>query len=123
MTDLSTKHLQHLLSESAPRPWIFREDTADTVYGTQEIGHEVYSGQKYIFSVWDDPVMDEYPETLPLAALSPEIAQELLILRDALEDIIEIWQYASTDPKRTPIEQNLAARVVEHIKEALGDYK
>lgn len=57
-----------------------------------------------------------------LAAAAPEIDRELLVLRDALADVIGIWQYASTDPERTPIEQNLAAKVVEHIKEALGDH-
>ena len=122
MTDLSTKHLQYLLAESSPRPWIFREDTDDTVFGTQEIGHEVYAGQKCIFGVWNDPVIDEHSENLPLAALAPEITHELLVLRDALADVIGIWQYASTDPERTPIEQNLAARVVDHINEALGDH-
>ena len=57
-----------------------------------------------------------------LAAAAPEITRELLILRDALADVIQIWQRTSTDPERTPIEQNLAARVVDHINEALGDH-
>ena len=57
-----------------------------------------------------------------LAAAAPELARELLILRDALADVIQIWQYASTDPERTPIEQNLAARVVDHINKALGEH-
>lgn len=57
-----------------------------------------------------------------LKAAAPELARELLILRDALADVIQIWKYASTDPERTPIEQNLAARVVDHINEALADH-
>lgn len=84
MSDLSTKTLKHLLAETSPGPWIFREDTADTISGTQEIGHEVYAGKKYIFSVWNDPVMDEHPGNLPLAALAPELAQEVLRLRSKL---------------------------------------
>jgi len=61
-------------------------------------------------------------EVSRLYTLAPELARELIILRDALENVIEIWRYVSTDPKRTPIEQNLAAKVVEHINEALGDH-
>lgn len=86
MTDLSTKHLQYLLAESSPRPWIFREDTDDTVFGTQEIGHEVYAGQKCLFGVWNDPVIDEHPDNLPLAALAPDLAQEVIRLREDLID-------------------------------------
>ena len=61
MTDLSTKHIQRLLAEATPGPWRFSEDTADTPSGTQEYGHEVYADEKYLFSVWGDPVTDEHP--------------------------------------------------------------
>lgn len=114
MTDLSTTNIQRLLDEERKNPlalqWRYKGGPASGIHHEYPSKHEELAG------------MRAEMELSPLVALGPEIAQELLILRDALEDIIEIWQYAATDPKRTPIEQNLAAKVVEHIKEALGDH-
>lgn len=114
MTDLSTSNLERLLDEERKNPlalqWRYKGGPAGGIH------HEYPSKDEGV-----DGLLAE-TELSPLVALGPEIARELLTLRDALEDIIEIWQYASTDPGRTPIEQNLAAKVVEHIKEALGDH-
>ncbi len=121
MTDLSTANLKRLLNEAAPGPWRFSEDTADTPSGTQEYGHEVYADEKYLFSVWGDPVTDEHPGNLPLAALAPDLAQENLRMREALHDLSEVWEAVSIDPERTPVEQQLAAAVVDHIDQILGD--
>ena len=121
MTDLSTKHLQYLLAESSPRPWIFREDTDDTVFGTQEIGHEVYAGQKCLFGVWNDPVIDEHPDNLPLAALAPDLAQEVLRMRDQLTAMKRPWFAIAIDPERMAVEHDLATYVLEHIDHILGE--
>ena len=114
MTDLSTTNLKRLLAEERKNPlalqWTYKGAAASSIHHEHPSKHEEIYGLKAEMDL------------SPLAALGSEIARELLILRDALEDIIEIWQYASTDPKRTPIEQNLAARVVEHLNEALGDH-
>lgn len=114
MTDLSTKNLERLVKEWLETPpkfrWTYKNGPIDRLYQEHPSKHEEIYGLRAEM------------ELSPLVALGPEIAQELLILRDALEDIIDIWQYAATDPKRTPIEQHLAKRVVEHIKEALGDH-
>lgn len=115
MTDLSTSNLKRLLAEERRNPpkmrWTYKGAASSSIH------HDYPSKHEEIYGIRAEREISQ------LVALGPEIAQELLTLRDALEDIIEIWQYASTDPKRTPIEQHLAARVVEHIKEALGDYK
>lgn len=114
MTDLSTANLERLLAEERKNPlalqWTYKGAAASSIH------HDYPSKHKEIYGLRAEMDLS------PLVALGSEIARELLILRNALEDIIEIWQYAATDPKRTPIEQHLAARVVEHIKEALGDH-
>ena len=114
MTDLSTTNIQRLLDEERKNQlalqWKYKGAAAGSIYHEHPSKHEEIYGLR------------AEREISQLVALGPEIARELLTLRDALEDIIEIWQYASTDPGRTPIEQNLAAKVVEHIKEALGDH-
>lgn len=114
MTDLSTTNLKRLLTEERRRlpsmQWTYKGAAASSIHHDYPSKHEELCGVKAEM------------EVSPLAAAAPELARELIILRYALEDVIEIWQYVSTDPKRTPIEQNLAAKVVEHIKEALGDH-
>ena len=114
MTDLSTSNLKRLLDEERKNQlalqWTYKGAAASSIYHEYPSKHEEIYGMRVEM------------ELSRLVALGPEVAQELLTLRDALGDIIEIWQYAATDPKRTPIEQHLAAKVVEHIKEALGDH-
>lgn len=114
MTDLSTTNLKRLLTEERRRPpsmqWTYKGADASSIY------HDYPSKNEEIYGVRMEM------EVSRLFALAPELARELIILRDALEDVIEIWRYVSTDPRRTPMEQNLAAKVVEHIKEALGEH-
>lgn len=92
MNNLSTDNLQQLLDHSTPGPWTFVEDIADTPSGTQEIGHIVYKkGNElgdWLFGVWDDPVTDDYPANLPLTALAPELAHEVIRLRNHINSLI-----------------------------------
>ena len=114
MTDLSTTNLKRLLAEERRRlpsmQWTYKGGAASSIH------HDYPSKHEEIYGVRAEM------EVSPLAALAPELARELIILRYALEDVIEIWQYVGTDPTRTTAEQNLAAKVVEHVKEALGDH-
>lgn len=121
MTDLSTKHIQCLLAEATPGPWRFSEGIEDTPWGTEEIMHEVYAAERSLFGVCGDSVTDEYPGNLPLAAAAPDLAQEALRMREALHDLSEVWEAISIDPERTPSEQQLAAAVIDHIDQILGD--
>lgn len=86
MTDLSTKHIQCLLAEATPGPWRFSEGIEDTPWGTEEIMHEVYAAERSLFGVCGDSVTDEYPGNLPLAAAAPEVAHEVLRMREELID-------------------------------------
>ena len=114
MTDLTTTHLKRLLAEERRNlpemRWTYKGADASSIHHDYPSKHEEIYG------------MRAEMEVSRLSALAPELARELVILRDALADVIEIWQYASTDPRRTPMEQNLAAQVVDHIKEALGEH-
>ena len=129
MTDLSTKHIQRLLAEATPGPWRFSEDTADTPSGTQEYGHEVYADEKYLFSVWGDPVTDEHPGNLPLAALAPDLAQEVLRLREELIDWANDEAQAHNSLVKQAPEAGGAGIITTHktiynrILEILGDHQ
>nr|DAL64711.1 MAG TPA_asm: hypothetical protein [Caudoviricetes sp.] len=54
--------------------------------------------------------------------IDAQLAQEVLRMRKELKEISAIWESASVNPGRTSAEQILAARVVDHINEALGDH-
>lgn len=114
MTDLTTTNLKRLLAEERRNlpemRWTYKGADASSIH------HDYPSKHEEIYGVRMEM------EVSRIFALAPELARELLVLRDALEDVIEIWRYVSTDPRRTPMEQNLAAKVVEHIKEALGEH-
>ena len=86
MDPLSTDNLEHLLSISTPEPWYFHQDIVDTLSGTEDIIHEVYtSTEPELFSVSGD-ITDIYPGNLQLAALAPELAREVIALRAELAE-------------------------------------
>lgn len=107
MTDLSTSNLKRLLEQAAHSPW--RISLTEGISGLG-FAEDFYQ---------DDP---REKANVNLAELAPDLAQENLRMREALHDLSEVWEAVSIDPTRTPAEQHLAAQVVEHIKEALGDH-
>jgi hypothetical protein len=107
MTDLSTTNLKRLLDQATPGPW--RISLTEGISGLG-FAEDFYQ---------DDP---REKANVNLAELAPDLAQENLRMREALHDLSEVWEAVSIDPTRTPAEQHLAAQVVEHIKEALGDH-
>lgn len=114
MTDLSTTNIQRLLDEERKNQlalqWKYKGAAAGSIYHDYPSKHEEIYGLR------------AEREISQLVALGPEIARELLTLRDALHDLSEVWEDVSIDPARTPAEQDLAAAVVDHIDQILGDH-
>ena len=117
MTDLSTTNLKRLLDEATPGPLEYI--TGDSPDGrcignpgsmTMCIGVDA-NGHGSSCSDHD----------LTLAAAAPQLAQEVIRMREALHGLSEVWESVSIDPERTPSEQQLAAAVVDHIDQILGD--
>ena len=71
MTDLSTTNLKHLLDQATPGPWKARRD-----YG------ETYQ----LFDAEDEYLGIMHGQDAHLAAAAPELAQEVLRLREELID-------------------------------------
>lgn len=113
MTDLSTETLKQLLDQSTPGPW---EARANYKEGDPrpDTSCQLFSADEKYLGIVHSPHAD-------LTALAPEIAQEAIRLREALHDLNEVWEAISIDPERTPVEQQLAAAVVDHINQILGD--
>ena len=118
MTDLSTKTLKRLLDEATPGPWTVKTDDWDETIIANDEGHRMGWGDQVRFkfeaghSKYDSQVV----------ALAPELLAEVIRKREALHDLSEVWEAISIDPTRTPAEQQLAAAVVDHIDQILGDH-
>lgn len=108
MTDLTTTHLKCLLEQSTPGPW--KVHTRDRRFDG-ETETWLYVGDTSALSV-------DYQ----LMSAAPQLAQEVIRLREELKEISEIWESASVNPDRTSAEQILAAQVVSHIDQLLGDH-
>lgn len=130
MTDLTTSHLKHLLDQSTPGSWKFLEEKEwEHVAGPEYppmltyVGHAVEdSDGKYLFGHFNDTVLEERPGNLRLAAHASALAEEVLRMRRELESMQDAWLRMAEDPDRTPTEQNLAERVVDHIRTVLRDH-
>lgn len=105
MTDLSTTNIQRLLDQAAPGPWKARGNYTDQIHD---------AAGDYLGIMHD--------RNTRLAAAAPQLADELLRMREALRDLSEVWEAVSIDPARLPAEQQLAAAVVAHIDQILGDH-
>ena len=124
MTDLSTTNLKRLLNEATPGPWEYKlengyimSDLVETLNGWIQTN----DGETVLGTGLE--ISDEQElRNLALAAAAPDLAQEVLRMREALHDLREVWEGVSIGPFRTPAEQQLAAAVVDHIDEILGDH-
>ncbi|MGN6019785.1 hypothetical protein [Corynebacterium striatum] len=112
MTDLSTTNLKRLLAEVTPGPWKHDNEVGEILGAYYE-----KNGIGYIPTVG---YADDY--NADLIALAPELLAEVIRMREALRDLSEVWEAISIDPTRTPAEQQLAAAVVDHIDQILGDH-
>lgn len=111
MTDLTTMHLKCLLAQATPGPWKFDEKQEwEHVAGPEYPPMLVYNEHfvedgdgKPLFGRYNDTVLEERPGNLRLAALAPEFAQELIRLREHIEDLITAMEdKAKTGESQSP---------------------
>lgn len=69
MPDLSTSNLKHLLAEATPGPWDARRD---------------YSETYHLFDAEDEYLGIMHDQDAHLTALAPELAQEVIRMREEL---------------------------------------
>lgn len=118
MTDLTTTHLKRLLEQATPGPWTVRENKWDEIIVGNRAGHARALGEqvRFLFEAGHPGVDTE------LAAAALQLAQEVLRMRRELKSMHDAWLLMAEDPDRTPTEQNLAERVVDHIRTVLRDH-
>ncbi|OFQ48122.1 hypothetical protein [Corynebacterium sp. HMSC076D02] len=116
---LNEKHVRELLEASTPGPWGYEGAKFQEITTLDQDGLE-----QSVISLdrCTEKDLCNRPADMNLTALAPQLAQEVLRMREALHDLSEVWEAISIGPYRTPAEQQLAAAVVDHIDQILGDH-
>lgn len=104
MSDLTTTHLKRLLDQATPGPWEFHEEEEwDHVAGPEwppmltYLEHIVEdSDGKCLFGNSNDKFLEDYPGNLRLAALAPQLAEEVIRLRGHIEDLVTVMEVKAT---------------------------
>lgn len=98
MTDLTTMHLKCLLAQATPGPWTVEDDGYDIIVGNAE-GHCMGWGDQVRFKF---EAGDKKHDTA-LAAHAPELAEEVIHLREHIEDLITAMEdKAATGESQSP---------------------
>ncbi|MEK0056864.1 hypothetical protein [Corynebacterium sp. KPL2825] len=130
MTDLTTTHLKHLLDQSTPGLWKFDEKQEwEYVAGpgyppmlTYD-EHIVEDGDgKFLFGLGNDKTLVECPGNLRLAALAPQLAQEVINLRDALGYLVEETRLAAENSQDVIVQKRVADAIKTTVAKIQGDH-
>ena len=114
MTNLTTTHLKHLLDQAAPGPWTVEENKWDETIVANEIGHQMSWGEQVRFEfLAGNPKAD--PQ---LAAAAPQLAQEVIRLREQVKGLI-----LAMETKAANNERQDPTTIASYLKEiTLGDH-
>lgn len=103
MTDLTTTHLKRLLYQATPGPW----EAKDSDCITSQNGEVLWNADQAVD--WNKNDQD-----VNLAALAPELAQELIRLRVEIEGLITAMEIkAASGGSQSP------AAIVSYLKEVV----
>lgn len=112
MSNLATMHLKCLLEQATPGPWTVEDDGYDIIVGNAE-GHRMGWGDQVRFKF---EAGDKKHDTA-LAALAPELAQEVIRLRGEIKGLI-----AAMEVKAATGESQSPAVIAGYLKEkVLGE--
>lgn len=122
MSDITTTNLKQLLDEAAPGPWESSASEYGVPEGWDEYWLALHMGYTRLSTMErDDPPPEEAYASLELAALAPELAEEVLRMRSELDAMRRAWLSVVNDLQRMTIEKDLAAQVLVHIDSILGE--
>ena len=119
MTDLTTTHLKCLLEKAAPGPWESHYGVAGVPEGWDEYWVILQMGRHRLpLRSPHYPLEDEEYANFDLAALAPELAQEVIRLREQVKGLILAMETkAATGESQSP------AIIAGYLKEiVLGEH-
>lgn len=131
MTDLTTTHLKRLLEQATPSPWEYKLEDGYIMGDLVEIlnGWIQTGDGETVLGAGLEINDDQELQNLALAALAPELAQEVIRLREELRDLRDQLKKKaeyhskvelSTDPlDGIELEDNYAE---DEISRILGDH-
>lgn len=119
MTNLTTMHLKCLLEQATPGPWEyegpqFQEITTLDYYGLEQA---VISLDRYT-----EKETCNRPADMNLAAHAPQLAEEVIHLRDALGYLIEEVISAAENTKDVKTMKHVAEAIKTTVAKIQGDH-
>ena len=111
MTDLTTTHLKHLLDQATPGPWKAKD--SDCI--TSEHGEVLWNADQAVDWSRND-------HDVNLAAAAPQLAQEVINLRDALGDLVEETRLAAENSDDVVVQKRVADAIKTTVAKIQGDH-
>lgn len=112
MTDLTTMHLKCLLEQATPGPWEARDNYLDD--GTRPDDSYQMSGAA------GDYLGIMHGQDAHLAAAAPELAQEVINLRDALGYLVEETRLAAENSDDVVVQKRVADAIKTTVAKIQG---
>ncbi|MDK4269266.1 hypothetical protein [Corynebacterium accolens] len=101
MSDLTTANLKQLLDQATPGPWESSASEYGVPEGWDEYWLALHMGYTRLSTMErDDPPPEEAYASLDLAALAPELAQEVLRLREQIKGLIRAMEAKAANNER-----------------------
>lgn len=117
MPDLTTMHLKCLLEKATAAPWTVEDDGYDIIVGNAE-GHRMGWGDQVRFK-FEAGDKKHDPQ---LAALAPELAQEVINLRDALGYLVEEALLAAENSDDVVVQKRVADAIKTTVVKIQGEH-
>ena len=111
MTDLTTTHLKHLLDQATPGPWKAKD--SDCI--TSEHGEVLWNADQAVDWSRND-------HDVNLAAAAPQLAQEVINLRDALGYLVEETRLAAENSDDVVVRERVADAIKTTVAKIQGDH-
>ena len=111
MTDLTTTNLQHLLDQATPGPWKAKD--SDCI--TSEHGEVLWNADQAVDWSRND-------HDVNLAAAAPQLAQEVIRLRDALGYLVEETRLAAENSDDVVVQKRVADAIKTTVAKIQGDH-
>ena len=119
MTDLTTTHLKCLLEQATPGPWEYEGPQFQEITTLDQDGLEqaVISLDRYT-----EKETCNRPADMHLAAHAPELAEEVIRLRDALGYLIEQVISAAENTNDVETTKHITEAIKTTIKKCKGEH-
>ena len=124
MTDLTTKHLKNLLDQATPGPWESLYGVAGVPEGWDEYWVILQMGRHRLpLRSPHYPLEDEEYANFDLAAAAPELAQEVINLRDALGYLVEETRLAAENSDDVVVQKRVADAIKTTVVKIQGEHQ